>query len=437
MNKTSVLTLMGFIVLSTLTHGQGNEQSKISGSFFPGPTFAALDLADFTQNNKLANHLKTLQASTSEEDRLLAYLAIVPNYGRLGMTEKQTIAVFLAGLNDLNVAIQTQAANRLGGGGFVNNLPEASVREAAIEPLVTVLKDRVHENRVFTCRISDDQIYWSDSVRLRMTVVETLGNIGDERVVAPLLACLTDTNLTLRTLTSVGNLAEAGKFKTILNNAITPIRGFLQAEDRNILVETARTLRRIDSAQAFAIISDMLRTGNPRERAKAAIAMGFFDDEAARTVMMEALKDDTPKVRGNLLWSLSHPNFRKDEAFITLVIPLLKDITPDVRAGAAYSLSCITDKRVVAGVVPLLKDSDAKVRVAAVHAAGRCGDNRVFEHIVALLDDADVNVRYEALMALAALGDVRAIEPIRERMEKHQEIKLNASGVLEQLEKKK
>jgi HEAT repeat protein len=439
MNKISHLLFSVFIVFSSSNPAPVKdppEQSVKSAKFFDGPTFSTLNVAEFIQSPRLMDNLKTLQISTSEPDRFISFLAITPNFEKFDLTEKQAIIIFLAGLNDLNVAIQTHAAARLGGNGFVNNLPEESVRLSAIGPLISILKDRAHENRSINISISDDVLYGASSTGLRATIVKTLGKIGDEKAIPPLLNCLAEGNIIESAIIAIGELAKSNNLRDFpIDAVINSIKPFLMAEERNIRIEAARTLQQIDSTRTFAIIIDMLRKGKPEERAKAATIMALFSDESGRKAMLEALTDESPKVRANLLSSLSHPNFRKDNEFISLVIPFLRDPDPDVRSSAAYSLNCLTDERVVAGVMPLLKDPNAKVRASAVYTAGRCGDKRLLDQVVALLDDQNAEVRYQALHALAAMRDPSAIKPIKERMHKYPEFEWNAGGVLEQLEK--
>lgn len=406
--------------------------------FFSGPTFATLDLQAFSEDPQLFKRFKILQTSQSEEERCEAFFAIVPAYGRLSLTDEQSLYLFLAALNDQNVAIQTHAAHCLGGSGFVGNLPGEAVRNGIIYALIAVLQDRFHEGRAMSCQISDDQGYGSDTIGLRQRLVQTLGIIGNERVVKPILDILVDSTLSEDGIVALGELARTKELKALLRTtAITPLRAFLLADNRSLQVESARTLRKIDPQLSFEIVNLLLKSPTADERARGAIAMELFDDDTARDSLIKAISDEAPRVRANAICSLARGRYHKDEAFVTAALPLLKDSSSEVRACAAYSFSNLTDQRICPALRPLLVDGAAAVRTSAVHALGRCGDKGVYEELLPMLDDSDPNVRYEALSAFDALGDTRAIEPIRQRIDRYTEFKLNAGGVLERLEKVK
>lgn len=407
--------------------------------------FAELDLSVFENNPELARSLQTLKTAKGEGTRAQAFFAIIQATHKTRFdrkekwTDQQQLAVFLAGLRDTNVVIQMLAARQLSGDGQVGNLPPSFVRQGALASLVEVLKDRSHEGRSLSYRILDDVTYGANSESLRAAIVETLGKIGDEKAVDPLLDCLKDEKLALRSITALGELAKLEAPRLILRGkSFAQLARFLETADRNTLVETALTLHQIDAKQAFAILDDMLRKGQETQRANAAVALGFFADGSGEKALMEAVtREQSSVVRAKALWSLCHSDLRKDPSFVTAVLPFLKDSSPDVRAATAYSLGGLKDERIIKGIVPLLSDPEPKVRAAAVVTAGRCGDRTHFEQIVKLLDDGDPQVRYDTLTALAALGDARAVAPIKARMGTYAEITANGKHAIEFIERGK
>lgn len=129
---------------------------------------------------------------------------------------------------------------------------------------------------------------------------------------------------------------------------------------------------------------EMLRSGDPTVRVKAARALSWVPSPAA----ME---------------DLAH---------------LSSDPNPNIRLAAMAALREIRTDRCVPAVRMFIQDDSCRIRALAAEAMGRLRSPGCVDPLAGLLDDPDEDVRLEALRALGRVGGDRAAAGLKEFLER-------------------
>lgn len=191
------------------------------------------------------------------------------------------------------------------------------VRRNAVASLVKMGSPAV-EHLTAALGDEDDLVRWH--------AAETLGKIGDERAVDPLISMLKDENSSI-SRSAVKALADIG------GPAVAPLIAALQDED-------------------------------PLVRWNANEALTAIGDTAVEPLIL-ALKYNDLQVRRNAAKALSHI---RDKRAVTPFINALKDEDGIVRWNAAKALGEMGDERAVAPLTSLLQDDNMLVREVAAEA---------------------------------------------------------------------
>ncbi|HVG71997.1 MAG TPA: HEAT repeat domain-containing protein [Vicinamibacterales bacterium] len=216
---------------------------------------------------------------------------------------------------------------------------------------------------------------------LRPAVVDTLGSLGDEDCVAPLVALLGD---------DADNAAA-------LAAALERIHG--RYEDAYQMGEHIADLVRATITPAgIATLSHALARASSGGGARPLITVLGWAGAASLPALLGVL-DDT-NVRASV-----------DAAFLAVgaeaVEPLLRQLedgTRDARIAAATLLGRLGDQRAVAPLIGLLDAADAELAVAAAGSLASLGDSRALDGLLALFAHPRASARQAAISAVNAIG---------------------------------
>lgn len=222
-----------------------------------------------------------------------------------------------------------------------------------------------------------------------------------------------------------GSPESARDYVPIVPEAPSPIGKFLADQDGRILAWSnlaltagtdqeraqARSLEAIlqrDTRQRIDELIAELEIGPPRNRQRAAAALGFTRDARAQSPLLAALEDPNPNVVHNALLGLallSLPDTPTDR----IVALLEAHPDPETRRHAAYALRSIVEAGdsartvIEAGRLALL-DTDAGVRSQAALLVGLAADGESVARLSDLARRDEPLVRSAAVEALVLIG---------------------------------
>jgi HEAT repeat protein len=151
-----------------------------------------------------------------------------------------------------------------------------------------------------------------------------------------------------------------------------------------------------------------LETGPPRNRQRAAAALGFTGDERALAPLLGALEDPHPAVVSNALLGLAL--LARPETPTSAIAALMTEGDDGAtRSNAAYALRSVVeaggDPQPTVGSVRLaLHDSEPGVRVQAALLAGLGADGESVQRLADLIHDDEPLVQQAAIEGLVLLG---------------------------------
>lgn len=242
---------------------------------------------------------------------------------------------------------------------------------------------------------------------LRAPVVELLGELGDEDVIAPLVDLL--------------NAAAAPA--EVMAEALAGLhdryeRYYAAGEHIAALVR-----RRITAAGTQVILDAVHRVAADRLPALARV-LGWLEGEAVQRALTRLLG------HGGLRAQVVEALVRHGSGVVALLLEQLGAEDLEVRQAAAVALGRIGDPRATPALVRAL--ADPEVAVPAAGALARIGDRTAFEGLLALLGDADPAVRQAAVAALNSIGHpdmpARVLPLLEDRDESIRESALRIAG---------
>jgi len=277
---------------------------------------------------------------------------------------------------------------------------------------------------------------------VKTAIVEALGKIGGEEVIAPLLeiakSCPDDMDDTqdwndwwdmqLKAVETLGRLR--------VNQAVPVLAAILEDEEgQDIESEVLKALALIGGE---TVLIKRLTEGSPRERRRAAIALGF--SHGARKALARAMTDKVGEVRvaairalgkqgasqylDVMLRFLKDPDAEMRRAVIEVtrhfsvtepekIAALLTDSSPAVRAAALSALRDIDSlpQEILEQIRSCLNDPDDTVVAAACSLLSHLGDQTIRQKLLQILSDRerDVSLRSIVATALGILGDSEAL----------------------------
>ena len=267
----------------------------------------------------------------------------------------------------------------------------------------------------------------SSNPNRRRKAAETLGEIGDQRFVEPLMRALNDEGYGVKR----GAAEALGKIGD--GRAVEPlIRALNESHDVNVRLQAARALSKIGDGRVVEPLMRALNDEHYAVRSGAAEALGKIDDERVVEPLMRALNDENQFVRSGAAEALDR---RGDRRAAEPLMQALSDEYKSVRYHAAKALGKIGDERALEPLIRALNDEYGYVRHYAVEALGKIGDGRAVEPLIRALNHKDDDVRERAIETLGNLGDRRAVEPLIQALDDYRS-RYRANEALEKIGEK-
>jgi HEAT repeat protein len=224
-----------------------------------------------------------------------------------------------------------------------------------------------------------------------------LGNTGDARAVNPLIAALSDKDL------SVCNAAAEALGKIGDARAVKPLIAVLDySKEQFVRIKAVESLVKIGNPGVKPLI-EALKDKNEYVRIGAAEVLDKLGWPA------ESEQEKIPYLIAERRWSAL---VSIGAPAVEHLITALRDEDSSFRWAAAEALGQIGDARAVEPLIAALKDNDVRTRRGAAEALEKMGDTRAVEPLIAALKDEDPSVRIYAAKALGNKGDTRAVEPL-------------------------
>ncbi len=318
---------------------------------------------------------------------------------------------------------------------------------------------------------------------VKIAVVDALGKIGGQYVITPLLEIAKscpDTiawddsgdwndwwDMQLKAVEALGRMRVA--------DAVPVLIAILEDEEgQDIESEVLKALALI-GGKGEAFLIKRLEQGFPRERRRAATALGLSNGANTRKALARAMIDQDSNVRVAALRALGKlgasqyldiilrflndpdPEMRravidvtteflvtKDDAEMMRdkLAPLLTDLNPAVRAATLTALRNLEplSQEMLEQIRQCLNDPDNTVISVACILLAHLGDHTVLITLLQILSDKkrDLNLRSQVATALGILGDAEAVNILTWAIkDEAQPVRLAALNALMQLEKNK
>lgn len=231
---------------------------------------------------------------------------------------------------------------------------------------------------------------------IRENAAEMLGMLPDSGAVPALLERLADEDLAVRqaAVRSLGSLGGEAAYQ-----------GLLQALEDPATQDTAMgVLGQLHDANLISHLQRFLYEGKSAMRWTAAQALSLFGDEAAVSILLNAMRLPDEAIRRPAAEALARV---RNQRGVTVLIEALGDRDGLVRQKAIEALGNISDSRAVAALLPLTRDPEWRVRQALVTALVHVGDMRVYEPLLELARDSDHWIRRAVMDLCMSLEDSR------------------------------
>ena len=250
----------------------------------------------------------------------------------------------------------------------------------------------------------------------RMQAVESLGQIGDARVVSSLLKALKDPNIQVQyvVIKALGELRDA--------RAVDPLVKALEHPDPGIVSATAQALGELRDTRAveslMTILSDaehgVFRMGTIQ-------TLGALKDPRATALLIEQLDDSSVQVRRIATEALGEI---EDRSAVGPLLKMLNDQSAEVRWAAADALGSIGDASVADSLIAII----GKGRIWArrmVRVLDRLDTNwrerestlRIETYFLQHLDHPEPEVQWRCAEALGEIATPRASQKLLQAME--------------------
>ncbi len=180
----------------------------------------------------------------------------------------------------------------------------------------------------------------------------------------------------------------------------------------------------------------LLKDENEEVRLDAIRTLKFSHDPRALSVLVEALRDASLKVKAEAVQAI----VKLGEQATGPVIGMLNDSMDEgdylTARFAAKALGLIGDKSISAVLVELLRGDDKFVACEAALALGRLEETKAVSDLIELLDDENGNMRFAAAEALGQICDPAARSALQKRLGDEDEgVRAKARWALSRLKK--
>jgi len=219
-----------------------------------------------------------------------------------------------------------------------------------------------------------------ESETLRVPVAETLGTLGDERAVSPLVRALD------------GAAAGAASIAA----ALIRIHDRFEREfqDGARIVDRVREHATVASQRSLV---QAVSVAGRNELGPLVRVLGWLDGDDVVSALTRLLGD--AGVRDDVIEAL----VRHGDRVVERLIEQLRSPDRDIRHAAIVALGRVGSRRATPALVSALNAED-DLLIAVAGALARIGDQAAFEPLLALLGHADSAVRQSAVGALNSIG---------------------------------
>ena len=314
------------------------------------------------------------------------------------------------------------------------------------------------------------------NAEVKITVVEALSKIGGQDIIAPLLDIATQCPDDMLWDTSgdwnnwwdmqLSAVETLGRLHVV--KAVPILKAILEDEESQDIESEVLKALALMGTDGEQVLLTRLSKGNPRERRRAAVALGFSQGVKTRKALARALMDQKTEVRIAAIQSLGkqdaspyleimlrflndpEPKMRYAALEVTHIflkrvallqetlIPLLSDVNPTIRATILTLLVGPFSPENLEKIRHYLNDSDDSVISAACLLLAKQGDARVVMTLLQILSDQKrgVQLRCQVATALGILGNAESVNILAWAMkDPAQSVRLSALNALMQLEK--
>lgn len=287
---------------------------------------------------------------------------------------------------------------------------DENVRVATAEALGKI-RDRRAVDALTGCLAAYDQ-GWLD-----YAAAEALGEIGDERALAPLLAALNRSSLREPVLEALGKIGNVNTLLPLLGGIADPLRIVREVsvvalnsiyrksdgEDRRRIASAVRTGI---SERALSFLDELVDTSGGELQRAAIAVLGWSGRPAVIPKLFGLLREE----------EMEEPVAQALRSSGAPVVPLLLERLGDgnvlVRRVAALVLGDLGRTEAEVPLLLLLDDENGHVRSTAAEALGKLRSRKAVAALVGLLEDEYENVQESAIRALAAIGDDSVLDDL-------------------------
>lgn len=335
---------------------------------------------------------------------VIVFLLLIPafGFGQQGKSEQEKKIDEL--IDNLGTRYWEKAADEL-----------VKIGEAAVEPLIKLLNigsGRPSENanlvlaRIGTKKALDEVVEALKNPefdhRVRAFAAMALGDTKSKDFIVPLIEALkTDGHWWVRNFV-VGSLGKIGS-----ERAVDPLIGALNDENQYVRRAIVSVLGELKSEKAVLPLIGTFKDEDWQIRFRAPDILLAYGDKAEEP-LLKALKDDNRWAKvgaANILGRI-----RSQDAVLPL-ISLLGDQDRMTRDEAAVALSRINSERAVEPLLNLLKHEPSYVREGTAWVLGEMKSKDAVHPLIQLLKDRDMG--WMAAVSLGKIGDERAIESLK------------------------
>jgi HEAT repeat protein len=246
---------------------------------------------------------------------------------------------------------------------------------------------------------------------VRMYSVLALGERGDRRAIAPLIACLSDrdVNVCYHAIEALGHLQALEAMPALVSLA-TSDDFFLAFPALQTLITLCALAHHapLPPAQGSSSLPQQLlpllrKTLHWQVRQEAVDQVALHQDPELLPELIQLLRchHDNPNILNSVLQILTLSQLDP----VPLLIPCLSDRDPNVRIYTALALGERGDQRAVDPLLGCLADPDLNVRYHAIEALGQLADPLAVDALTDIAVTEDFFLAFPALEALTRIGD--------------------------------
>ncbi len=287
--------------------------------------------------------------------------------------------------------------------------------------------------------------------KVRMAAATTLGEIGDDQAIEPLIESLSDTSKNVQRVTTVALIkigegtvsalldALIGKDQLArkwaaealgsIGDASVAQQLIARLNDPNIEVQRAvvTALGDLKSKRAIEPLIKVLESDNIELARAATEALGQIRSNVAIDPLVAALSSFSEDVRSAAAQALAHIGS-------DAVPPLLDELGTadrDLRLYIVEVLGNIGDDRARRALTKALQNPDERVVAAAAIALGKLGKRLSVKDLAKLIDSNYASVRCAAAQGLGSIGIANAVKPLSHLLEDNDWVtRMAAAGAL-------